>query len=445
MNKITKGILSIVLAGLLAVGLLPAATMAVGIQANTFAFTLNESTVSFAGYEWYVVGDSASSVAAPSGHITLLAKQSFGNKAFRKGQSGDPGDGSMQPFLDYGFWYVGSFITPNDYDDSTLMHSMASIAGGLPGNEAAQITPRALDEIGGIPVSDQKLWPLSESEYIALGSISGDTFTDDFWLRTPTAGAHYHARVGYSCGMGDTIYRNDYVFSPMWGHMRPALYLDLASVLFASDASGEGAKPSAAGSTLFAAAATANNIKFTFFDGSAAPNIAYSGSSHHTNTLNFSFSGARTGANQYLSCVLVDGGGNVAYYGKLAECATNSSGTFGINTSGLAAGTYTLKIFCEQANDALHSDFAGSPATFTLTVDSRGRGKIPGGTVPSDPEPVPDPTPVPLAPPQTGDKVELGLWVVPMLVLSLAVFAAAYLFGAGAHLSLGGKKNGNTY
>ena len=52
MNKITKGILSIVLAGLLAVGLLPAATMAVGIQANTFAFTLNESTVSFAGYEW---------------------------------------------------------------------------------------------------------------------------------------------------------------------------------------------------------------------------------------------------------------------------------------------------------------------------------------------------------------------------------------------------------
>lgn len=443
MNKITKGILSIVLAGLLAVGLLPAATMAVGIQANTFAFVLNESTVSFAGYEWYVVGDSASGVTAPSGHITLLAKQSGARQAFRIGQWEDPGDGSMTQYIPSdGAWYVGSFTVPNDYNDSTLMRTMTTLAGGLPGNEAAQITPRDLDEICGLPVSNQKLWPLSESEYTALGSISGDTFEDSFWLRTPTADSNRHARVGDSGGGGIS---SDFVWFFIGNAARPALYLDLASVLFASDASGEGAKPSAAGSTLFAAAATANNIKFTFFDGSAAPNIAYSGSSHHTNTLNFSFSGARTGANQYLSCVLVDGGGNVAYYGKLAECATNSSGTFGINTSGLTAGTYTLKIFCEQANDALHSDFAGSPSTFTLTVDSRGRGKIPGGTVPSDPEPVPDPTPAPLAPPQTGDKVELGLWVVPILVLSLAVFAAAYLFGAGAHLSLGGKKNGNTY
>jgi LPXTG-motif cell wall-anchored protein len=100
-------------------------------------------------------------------------------------------------------------------------------------------------------------------------------------------------------------------------------------------------------------------------------------SGNGTSLINFDYTGATTGTNQYLSCTLTDSLGDVAYYGKLADCAaaTDADGTFALNLTGVANGTYTLNIFCEQANDNDYTDYAGAAEQYTIQV-SGGNGTI---------------------------------------------------------------------
>lgn len=98
-------------------------------------------------------------------------------------------------------------------------------------------------------------------------------------------------------------------------------------------------------------------------------------------TLTFGYRNATTGTNQFVSCVLLSGG-NVAYYGKLADSSTNASGNLNIPLAGVANGTYTLQIFSEEANGANYTDFCSEPVTMTLEVNG-GVGTVSdfGGTI----------------------------------------------------------------
>ena len=60
--------------------------------------------------------------------------------------------------------------------------------------------------------------------------------------------------------------------------------------------------------------------------------------------------GATAGINEYISVILADNSG-AQYYGRVAQ-PTAENGTVEIKIpSGLAPGSYTLKVFSEQCND----------------------------------------------------------------------------------------------
>lgn len=371
MKKAVKKIGSLALAALLAMGLCPlTASAAVGIQENApVSFALNSDTVGFAGREWYVIGTDSGGVTAPADHITLLSKSSFGGSAFRTGNSTQD-DPSWTEYS--GGWYEGDFNLPNDYNGSTLMNVMATATNALPAKEAALITARDIgtDGIGGTAVNNQKLWPLSLDEYTAMGSIPGDPFTSDvwnsFWLRSPEN--TIHACLGFSDGGGGFAnVRVDASVRP--GRVRPALQLNLASVLFTSDASGANVKSAAVGGNLTSAQAAAQNLKFTMLDSGlslhctdAAPRIVRIG-----DTVSISYSGATTGAKNYVSCVIVDSSGDITHYGKLSQAA-NGTASFTVLTE-MTPGNYTIRLFSEECNGDNETDFASTPIDIPMTIE----------------------------------------------------------------------------
>ena len=113
-------------------------------------------------------------------------------------------------------------------------------------------------------------------------------------------------------------------------------------------------------------------MKFTILDSSQTLSvIATKEQKDQTSAvLRFRYHNATTGRGQFVSCVLADENGDVAYYAKLASCETASSGTLSIPVKGIAQGQYTLKIFSEEANGDLYADFSSEPVTMTVTVSA---------------------------------------------------------------------------
>ncbi len=159
---------------------------------------------------------------------------------------------------------------------------------------------------------------------------------------------------------------------------RPAFNLNPGAVLFASNA--------ASGKTLTAANAIetistgdTTEWKLTLKDTDettgqhksfavteTAATVAPSGSV----TLNYS--GAATGANEYVSVLLCDSTGATALgYGSGAALTAASAASGEVSftlPNGLETGTYTLKVFNERKNGANENDLASAFDTVTLTV-----------------------------------------------------------------------------
>ena len=73
----SKRFLSIAMALTLAIGIfaaIPMSAHAVGIQNGMGTITVNNTTVGFAGQEWWVIGDGTTGVNPIAGHVTLLVK-----------------------------------------------------------------------------------------------------------------------------------------------------------------------------------------------------------------------------------------------------------------------------------------------------------------------------------------------------------------------------------
>lgn len=155
--------------------------------------------------------------------------------------------------------------------------------------------------------------------------------------------------------------------------VRPAFSLNLKSVLFTSSAAAGGKSSATVGSNLVGAEAPTGTVKFTMKDTSQT--LTVGSITNSGQTLQGTYSGATTGNNQYVSCVLTDSSGAVKYYGKLADSSGAASGMFSIPLSGVKDGSYTLQIFSEQANEDLYTDFCSEPVTMTLTV-SGGVGTV---------------------------------------------------------------------
>jgi hypothetical protein len=200
-----------------------------------------------------------------------------------------------------------------------------------------------------------------------------------WWLRSPDGGAGFVDTDGtvkdYSVNYGRAA--------------RPAFNLDMDSVLFTSAAAG-GKSSGAAGSAALRSnlvPAGTKEWKLTLYDNSR--NFTISDISKSGDTVSFNYSGATVGADEYISAIIKDSGGNITCYGRIAQPSA-ASGAAEVDLSGVAVDADdTLYIFSEQYNggaddDTKLTDYAselmeislGAPVSPTVTTTA-----LPGGTV----------------------------------------------------------------
>ena len=87
-------------------------------------------------------------------------------------------------------------------------------------------------------------------------------------------------------------------------------------------------------------------------------------------TVTLHYTGATGGLNEYISAIIADSSG-ARYYGRVAQ-PTAESGTVEIKIpSGLAPGSYTLKVFSEQYNGDYNTDYASNFTDIALTVENQ--------------------------------------------------------------------------
>ena len=158
--------------------------------------------------------------------------------------------------------------------------------------------------------------------------------------------------------------------------VRPALSLDVSSVLFTSSADENGKSSATAGGNLVSAGEPAGTVKFTVQDSSMSLTVPDKSAKNVVagDELSLTYEDATIGSNQYISCLLTDSTtGEIKYYGKLAEASetASSSGTVDIPLERSPAGSYTLCVFSEQCNGDNATDFASAFQEIPLTVLSQ--------------------------------------------------------------------------
>ena len=363
-----KRILSILLLCCMVLTMLPTAAFAAdtgkAIQLGTDALSKNVNTASaptvYFGQDhennpaaWRVIGYNGNGVASAQGDMTLLAA---GNMS------------SVLQFADFG--------TNNRYASSYLKTAIDALAEKLTTEENTAVKKRTLtsgsyngentDCVAGEQVDNAVFWPLSTAEAFAVNQDlrivdpeHPSWASSYWWLRSPGYSDHDAATVN---GDGSVVYSGNAISS--WWCVRPAFNLNSSSVLFTSAA--VGGKPD--GGLTPISKYTGNEWKLTLKDSNrnfAVTETTVSGDPGDTVTLHYT--GATAGINEYISVILADNSG-AQYYGRVAQ-PTAENGTVEIKIpSGLAPGSYTLKVFSEQCNGDKKTDYASDFVDIDLTV-----------------------------------------------------------------------------
>jgi hypothetical protein len=305
---------------------------------------------------WRVIGYDGNGVTSAQGDMTLLAASNMS---------------SGLQFADFG--------ASNEYAPSNLKTAIDALAEKLTTEENTAVKKRTLtsgnyneentDCVAGAQVDNTVFWPLSSKEAIA---VNHDLRIADpehpswasscWWLRSPGYSNHDAATVR---GDGSVVYYGNAINN--WWCVRPAFKLNLNSVLFASAA--VGGKPD--GGLTEVSKYSGNEWKLTLLDSSrnfAVTEKAVSGDPGDTVTLHYT--GATGGLNEYISAIIADSSG-ARYYGRVAQ-PTAESGTVEIKIpSGLAPGSYTLKVSSEQYNGDYNTDYASNFTDIALTVENQ--------------------------------------------------------------------------
>ena len=196
--------------------------------------------------------------------------------------------------------------------------------------------------------------------------IPGSSAT--YWLlRTPALlkgdknnfVAEYHFDYG---SIGHTlIYRKE-------GASRPAFNLDSNNILFTSTAE-NGKLDEHVDDNLTTVNTTSNpDWKITLKDSSRNFKASPSTTKLRANeSLTITYSGAKTGNNEYVSAMIVDENDDVLYYGRIAQNSESGTATITI-PSEMATGNYKLKVFSEQYNGDYKTDYASNFVNIDLKI-----------------------------------------------------------------------------
>ncbi len=187
-----------------------------------------------------------------------------------------------------------------------------------------------------------------------------------WWLRSSDDENYNYAGAVASDGSIASGLVNDVYY-----HLSPAMNVDLSKVLFASPA--RDIKPYASTGTLMEVGAYNNNRdwKLTLKDSSRSTFTASrtdgTGGVNAGETVSITYSGAKTGVDEYISVMLADTNNKILYYGHIASNSESSTGTVTIPST-LASGTYTLKVYSEQCNENYKTDYASDFININIEV-----------------------------------------------------------------------------
>ena len=176
----------------------------------------------------------------------------------------------------------------------------------------------------------------------------------EWWLRSPGGKPGY--AIAVEASSGEARFYGSKVFTEgLAGYgVRPAFRLNTETALFASAATG--GKPE--GGLKKTMPYYASDWKLTFLDESRSGFTAAC-TSYDGGTAVISYSGARTGNNEYISAVIKDNASGVyTHYGRLAQAET--AGTATLDLSGIDMAGKALYIFNEQYNGDYQTDYASA-------------------------------------------------------------------------------------
>ena len=366
-----KRLLSILLTLCMVLCLVPITVFAAGgakaILPGTSAqsiLKIDQSRLSFAGHEWWVIGQKTDkSNNAPI--ITLLAvNNDFGDVPFRTG-SDVPFENARRYSEDNGYYAnnpsdMSQWRKPNEYAGSTLQQKMVSLAEAIPEKEQAVIRPKDITEgITGQEVKAQKLWAFSQEDSIYLYRNSCK-YAAKWWTRSSNEVYGYGSWTIHPDGRSGSALNVDYDAA-----VRPAMELDLSSVLFISAA--EHGK--VADLTTPIAEYAGDEWKLTLHDSDrddfTAKTVLVNGS-----VLEVEYKNAKVGDNEYISAVIKDADGSISRYTRVVQLDGTTNGTRGraaIDLTGIDMTGKTLCVFNEQFNGDHKTDYAGALREVKLT------------------------------------------------------------------------------
>lgn len=212
------------------------------------------------------------------------------------------------------------------------------------------------------------LFPLSYNEALKIGwcsdilkacGISGypDGITNGWWLRTSWSGGNAY-RIEESGG--PDFY--DFYFNYNYDGVRPAFNMDMTSVLLTSAAVGGKLSGAEGADALVSNSVTGvSKWKLTLKDDSRSgfdilttgfnPGHAFVG-----------YINAKTGQNEYISAIIMDGSDNVLYYGRIKSLPNagdaNGSVIINIPPDVTLGDNVKLKVFNEQYNGNKKTDYS---------------------------------------------------------------------------------------
>ncbi len=204
-----------------------------------------------------------------------------------------------------------------------------------------------------------------------------------WWLRSPwffPNSSHDKSSVGSVSDYGGIVASLQY--NPR--SARPAFNLNLDSILYTSTAI-RSKWDANVDDRLFAVNTVINIPEWRITLKDSSRNFSASASTtklRANESLTITYSGAKTGDNEYISAMIVDENDDVLYYGRVAQNSDSGSATITI-PSEMATGNYKLKVFSEQYNGDYKTDYASNfvnidlkirekfSEQFTLTKDER--------------------------------------------------------------------------
>ena len=299
------------------------------------------SQIQFAGYHWYIVGmGDTGPVPGPANTVTLFAASSI------KDETGE---------------CINSYTDTNyaDGELSTVMKGLSDTLG-LSAREKALITDRTLTTADGISGNSvtTPFWPLSIDEYEAIHEYDPSFLTDTpgwfYWLRTEYGERGIIYSVNTKNGSTATIYGNTDSF---W--VRPACYLDLSDLFFASGDSGMdasvGAFPSKLEAPLYG---SLQNYNFVMHDDTLSLSMVGAATQKNGSSLTFHYDAVQ-GEEHYLSYLVerASAPGIPVYYGQAVNLSNSGSGTVTVPLTDdgnmrtgipLVNGNYILRFYTED-------------------------------------------------------------------------------------------------